>query len=101
MQFYKYYRSYLYDIQELVSVYAAVAVNIVKSEVPAQFVLHLPSHYETEGGHVLHEVYITVLQEKLTFQTPLSPHHTQKRPKCKICVYELQIQFPSIWIIQF
>lgn len=46
------------------SVYAAVAVNIIKSEIPAQFVLHLASHYKTESRHILHEIYVTILQKR-------------------------------------
>lgn len=55
---------YLYDIEQLMSVYAAVAIHIIKSEVPAQFVLHFPSHYETQCCYILHEVYVTILQRK-------------------------------------
>lgn len=45
------------------SVNAAVSVHIIKFEIPAQLVLHLPSHHQTESGHVLHEVYVAVLQK--------------------------------------
>lgn len=55
---------YLYDVEELMSVNAAVAIHIVKFEIPAQLVLHLSSHHQTESGHILHEVYVAVLQKQ-------------------------------------
>ncbi len=55
---------YLYDVEELVSVDAAVSVHIIKFEIPAQLVLHLSSHHQTESGHILHEVYVAVLQKQ-------------------------------------
>lgn len=55
---------HLYDVEELVSVNATVAIHIVKFEIPAQLVLHLSSHHQAESGHVLHEVYVAVLQKQ-------------------------------------
>lgn len=55
---------YLYDVKELMSVNAAVAIHIIKFEIPAQLVLHLSSHHQTERGHILHEVYVAVLQKQ-------------------------------------
>lgn len=41
---------------------AAVTVHVIQLEIPAQLVLHLPPHHQAERGHVLHKVYVTVLQ---------------------------------------
>lgn len=53
---------YLDDVQELVAVDAAVSVHVVEFEVPAKLVLHLSPHHQTQGRHVLHEVYVSILQ---------------------------------------
>lgn len=45
---------------------AAVAVHVVQLEVPAQLVLHLAAHHQAERRHVLHEVYVAVLQATTT-----------------------------------
>lgn len=55
---------YLYDVEELMPVDAAIAVHIIEFEIPAQLVLHLSPHHQTESGHVLHEVYVAVLQKQ-------------------------------------
>lgn len=41
---------------------AAVTIHVIQLEIPAQLVLHLPPHHQAERSHVLHEVYVTVLQ---------------------------------------
>lgn len=43
---------------------AAVTIHVIQLEIPAQLVLHLPPHHQAERGHVLHEVYVTVLQQE-------------------------------------
>lgn len=53
---------YLYDVEELMSVNAAVTIHIVKFEIPAQLLLHLSPHHQVESGHILYEVYGAVLQ---------------------------------------
>lgn len=55
---------YLYDVEELVTVNAAVSVHIIKFEIPAQLVLHLSSHHQAERSDILHEVYVAVLQKQ-------------------------------------
>lgn len=57
-------RTHLYDVEELVSVNAAISIHIVQFEIPPQLVLHLPSHHQAQGCHILHEVDVTVLQGK-------------------------------------
>lgn len=52
----------LYNVEELVSVDAAVSIHIIKFEIPAQLVLHLSPHHQAEGSHILHEIYVAVLQ---------------------------------------
>lgn len=54
---------YLNDVEELMSVNAAVAVHIIKFEIPAQLVLHLSPHHQAESSHILHEVYVAILQK--------------------------------------
>lgn len=54
---------YLDDVQEFVPVDAAVSVHVIELEIPAQLVLHLPSHHQAQCGHVLHEVYVAILQK--------------------------------------
>lgn len=54
--------SNLDDVEQLVSVDAAVAVHVVELEVPAQLVLHLAAHHQAERRHVLHEVDVAVLR---------------------------------------
>lgn len=56
---------YLYDVEELVAVNAAVSVHIIQLEIPAQLVLHLSSHHQAERGHILHEVDVAVLQKQV------------------------------------
>lgn len=54
--------AHLDDVEQLVPVDAAVPVHVVEFEIPAQLVLHLPSHHQAESGDVLHEVDVAVLQ---------------------------------------
>lgn len=53
---------HLDDLQQLVAVDAAAAVDVVEFEVPAQLLLHAPLQHEAQGGHVLHKVNEAVLQ---------------------------------------
>lgn len=64
--------SYLYDVEELVSVDAAVSIHVVKFEIPAQLVLHLSSHHQTQSCDVLHEVNVAVLQRPVRTNVLLS-----------------------------
>lgn len=57
-------RAHLDDVEEFVPVDAAISVHVVEFEIPAQFVLHFPSHHQAESGDVLHEVYVAVLQKQ-------------------------------------
>lgn len=57
-------RPHLDDVEQFVPVDAAVSVHVVELEVPAQLVLHLSSHHQAERSHVLHEVYVAVLQNQ-------------------------------------
>lgn len=45
------------------SINAAVAIYIIELEIPPQLLLHLPPENEAEGGHVFHEVNVSVLRE--------------------------------------
>lgn len=40
---------------------AAVAVHVVKFEIPAEFVLHLAPHDQAQSSHILQEVNVAVL----------------------------------------
>lgn len=46
------------------SVNTAVSIHIIKFEIPAQFMLHLSSHHQAEGSHILHEIYVAILQKQ-------------------------------------
>ena len=77
---------YLDNVEELVSVNAAVAIHVIQFEVPAQLVLHLPSHDQTQGGHILHEVYVAILQQRES-RGPLvktAEHHLIRIPDRQI-----------------
>ena len=56
---------YLYDVEELMPVNATVTIHIIEFEIPAQLVLHLPSHHQTESSHILYKVYVAVLQKQV------------------------------------
>lgn len=56
---------YLYDVEELMPVNATITIHIIEFEIPAQLVLHLPSHHQTESSHILYEVYVAVLQKQV------------------------------------
>lgn len=76
---------YLDDVEEFVSVNAAVAIHIIQFEVPAQLVLHLPAHHQAEGGHILHEVYVAILrQSKQRTLVKTAKHHQIRIHDCRI-----------------
>lgn len=45
------------------SINATIAIYIIELEIPPQFLLHLPPENEAEGGHIFHEVNISILWE--------------------------------------
>lgn len=55
-------RGYLDYLQQLVTVNAAAAINVIEFEVPAELLLHSPLQHQTQSSHILHEVNEPVLQ---------------------------------------
>ena len=53
--------SYPDDGEQLVTVNASIAIDVVELEVPAQLLFHLPLEDQAERRHVLHEVDVAVL----------------------------------------
>lgn len=73
----------LYDVEQLVAVNTAVSIHVIKFKIPAELVLHLPSHHQAEGGHILHEIYVAVLQKQADVKhEQITCTENQQRSRC-------------------
>jgi hypothetical protein len=74
--------SYPDDGEQLVPVYAPVAVDVVELEIPAQLLFHFALEDQAEGCHVLHEVNVAILGKgRGGVSSPgLRPPHSEPRP---------------------
>lgn len=55
--------TYLDNVSHFLSVQTAVSVSIINFKRPLQFVLQFPTKNQMHCRHILHEVYLTVLEE--------------------------------------
>lgn len=53
--------THLNDVEQFMSINAAIAIYIIQFEIPPQFLFHLPTENKAEGSHIFHEVNISIL----------------------------------------